>query len=214
MFLWAVNIFRAVAGSLDPNFRAYGPSVIRPNAALLKEKYDQIMKNGLTPLSPPNWAATGLVGTACPSPVEGVPPPPPKGIRLIYHSARPPVPVAAMIEYGAVERYSGCSSVGDNYTIAINSTVDNFDPAIFSKLQVRVLKHTKDVYILAGLLDVWQVINHLNSIVGDPLLPGPSFGDWSIREVAQVSHFDPNGSGFSLRSLGQFIIGTQPLARL
>jgi hypothetical protein len=209
MFLWTVNIFLAVAASLDPDFRAnYGDSVIRYFAGVLEKKYELIMQNGLKQLSPPNWASAGLLATVCGAAPEA---PSPPGIRVIYLFSPPPpyAPVEALIEYGAVERFSGTSSVGDSYTIPLNGS-DLFDPAPWYKLQIRVLRRTKDVYRQAGLQDAWQVINNMKAVVGDPPLPGPNLADWSIRTVAHVSYFDPDNRGFSLRSLGLFIIGTQP----
>ncbi len=62
-----------------------------------------------------------------------------------------------------------------------------------------------------GLRSVWQAIDALNAIVGDPPLSGRSFGDWSFREILGLSNQAPTSRGYSLRGLGEFIIGTQPL---
>jgi hypothetical protein len=213
LYVRAVTIFLAVAGSLDPNFATNYALVIRTSAALLKSKHDLIFQTGLTPLAPANWTSDGLVKISCPS--WNAPPTP--GITLQYLDVESTtIPIFAQIEYGAVETYSGYSSMGDQYQIDFNES-GGTDPATYYKFQIRLLKRTKDVYIGVGLLDVWQMIDNLNKIVGDPPLQGPSFGDWSLREIFALSNLGQTvvaGSGvkhgYSLRDLGAFIIGTQP----
>jgi hypothetical protein len=210
LYLFAVSIFLAVAGALDPKFATNYSGVIQSAAALLKSKHDLIVESGLTQLTPGNWAAAGLEKTSCRG--YGVPPAP--GITLVYgliNNGDSSVPVAAEIEYGAVEKYSGYSSVGDNYQINLVGLGSATDPATFYKFQIRLLKRTKDVYLGVGLRSVWQVIDNLNALVGDPPLSGPNFGDWSFREILGLSNLAPTSGGYSLTALGGFIIGTQPL---
>jgi hypothetical protein len=209
LYLFAVSIFLVVAGSLDPKFVTNYAGIIRSAAALLKSRHDQIYQTGLTRLTPGNWAATQLVNISC----HGWQPPAP-GITLVYgliNDGDSSVPVAAMIEYGAVEKFSGYSSVGDNYQINLVGLNSYADPATFYKFQIRLLKRTKDVYIGVGLRNAWQVIDNLNALVGDPPLSGSNFGDWSFREILGLSNLAPTSAGYSLRALGEFIIGAQPL---
>jgi hypothetical protein len=208
LYLFAVSIFLAVAGSLDPKFVTNYADIIRSAAALLKSRHDQIFQTGLTQLTPGNWVAKQLVKVSC----HGGPPAP--GITLVYgliNRGDSSVPVAAMIEYGAVEKFSGYSSVGDNYLINLVGIGSYADPATFYKFQIRLLKRMKDVYIGVGLRSVRQVINNLNALVGDPPLSGPNFADWSFRELLGLSNLAPTSSGYSLRALGGFIIETEPL---
>jgi hypothetical protein len=100
--------------------------------------------------------------------------------------------------------------VGDSYQINLVGLNSYADPTTFYKYQIRLLKRTKDVYIGVGLRNAWQVIDNLNALAGDPPLSGPNFGDWSFREILGLSNLAPTSSGFSLRALGEFIIGTQP----
>jgi hypothetical protein len=208
LYLFAVSIFLVVAGSLDPKFVTNYADIIRSAAALLKSRHDQIYQTGLTQLTPGNWAAGQLWDVSC---HEWGPPAP--GITIVngwINSDEDSVPVAAMIEYGAVEKFSGYSSVGDNYQI--NLVGQRYaDPATFGKFQIRLLKRTKDVYVGVGLRNVWQVIDNLNALVGDPPLSGRNFGDWSFREILGLSNLAPTSGGYSLRALGGFLIGTQPL---
>ena len=209
LYLYAVSIFLVVAGSLDPKFVTNYADIIRSAAALLKSRHDQIFQTGLTQLTPGNWAATQLVNIAC----HGWEPPAP-GVTLvngILDGGASIVPVAAMIEYGAVEKFSGYSSVGNNYQINLVGIGSYADPSTFYKFQIRLLKRTKDVYIGVGLGNVRQVVNNLNALVGDPPLSGQNFGDWSFRELLGLSNLAPTSSGYSLRALSEFIIGTQPL---
>jgi hypothetical protein len=211
LYVYAVSIFLAVAGSLDPNFATNYAEVIRTSAALLKSKHDLILQTGITQLAPANWTSVGLVGIACPVRTGVSIPPPTSGITLQYD----PWPLTdtlanALIEYGAVEKYSGYSSIGDQYQINL-TTGGGTDPATYYKFRVRLLKRTKDVYLGVGLQTVWQMIDSLNKIVGDPPLPVPSFGDWSLREVVSLANLGQTGGAYSLRALAAFIIGTQPL---
>lgn len=214
LYLYGVCIFLAVGAALDPNFAINYADVLRSSAAMLQSKHDQIMQNGFTTLSPPNWTTggIGLQQTACPTPVSGAPPPRPPGLRLVYAPGSAPPPVTgALIEYGAVEKFSGFSSIGDSYQINFSNSAAIFDPAIFNKLQIRLMKRAKDVYVAVGLRSFWTVINKLKSLVGDPLLPGPNFADWSLRQVLPLAQLPGTAAGQSVRALGNFLIDTQPL---
>lgn len=215
LYLYAVCIFIAVGAALDPNFVSDYAGVLRSAATMLQSKHDLIMQNGFTTLSPPNWTngGIGLQATACPFPVAGAPPPRPPGLRLIYgqSSQMPPPVTGALIEYGAVEKFSGFSSIGDSYQINFTTTAVIFDPAVFNKLQIRLMKRAKDVYIAVGLRSFWTVINKVKKLIGDPLLPEPNFADWSLRQVFSLAQLAATAAGQSVRALGAFLIGTQPL---
>ncbi|HYK37241.1 hypothetical protein [Alloacidobacterium sp.] len=214
LYLYGVCIFLAVGAALDPNFAVNYADVLRSAATTLQSKHDQTMQNGFTPLSPPNWTAggIGLQQTACPAPVGGAPPPRPPGLRLIYASGSMPPPLAgALIEYGAVEKFSGFSSIGDSYQINFTTTNVIFDPAVFNKLQIRLMKRAKAVYVAVGLRNFWIIINKLKKLIGDSLLPGPNFADWSLRQVFAQAQLPGTAAGKSVRALGAFLIGTQPL---
>lgn len=215
-YLLALSTFLAAGSCFDSNFTVNQITTLREHGDRLHKLHDKI-KSGIKQLKPPNWPTTGLTLTACPSPVEGAPPPSPAGIRLKYSSDRV---TAAMIEYGAVEKYSGYSSIGDTFTINVSSAADEFDPAPFSKLQLRLWKRTKDVYNGVGLSAVWQAVNRLRTLAGDAPLPSPTFAwedglmtnftDWSLRQIAGLSRLARSTNGYSLRAFASFIVGTQP----
>jgi len=221
LYLFATSILLAVAGSLDANFTTDYADVLGGAATLLKSKHDQIVQNGITLLTPPSWAEAGLVGVSCPPPVEGAPPPS-SGVTIVYSGSGtlPPPAVAATIEYGSVEKFSGASSVGSSYQIDFGGNINFDNPVPFNKLQLRVLKRAKDVYNLVGLRRVWQVINQLNGLVGQPAIPSATITwqdgsivdltDWSFRQIFGLAKLAPTANGYSLRALGAFIIGTQP----
>jgi hypothetical protein len=206
LYVYGVSIFLAVAGSLDPQFSTNYAQVIRTSAALLKSKHDLIYQTGLTQLAPANWMSAGLEKISCPSWNA----PPTHGITLQYDPVYTGIVRSAQLEYGAVEKYSGYSSMGDHYQFDVNAS-GGTDPATYFKFQVRLLKRTKDVYIGVGLQNVWKMINNLNKIVGDPPLQGASFGDWSLREVFALTNVGQTPGGYSLRAFGTFMIGAQPL---
>jgi hypothetical protein len=202
LYMLTVSVLLSVGGALDPQFIGNYTAELRSAAALLNSVYEQIFDVGLVRLSPPDWTNTGLIHSACPNRAPG--------IRLLYNASQQPI--GASIEYGAVEKFSGCSSMGDGYVINISSAADNQGVGIFNKFQLRVMKRAKDVYIAVNLPRVREVVNHLNSLVGDaPPLPDPSFADWSFRrDILPLAQLAPLAGGQSLRSLAGFIIGTQP----
>ena len=108
----------------------------------------------------------------------------------------------------AVEKFSGISSIGDGYQINFErdtSLRTQQDPALLDKLQVRVLKRMKDVYLTTGLAAVWQIINQLKLLTGGLASSAPSFADWSVREVLALAKLPAQ----SLRSFAAFMVRTQ-----
>jgi len=112
--------------------------------------------------------------------------------------ATPQMPRTYPQPYGAVNLFSGYSSIGsypllnvprgffsfdENGKLLGRNLETDFTVRPVSKYLVRTLARSKAVYREIGLSEVRNTINHLRSLVGDPLLDGPSFGDWSLREV-------------------------------
>ena len=115
-----------------------------------------------------------------------------------------------MIEYGAVEKFSGINSIGDGYQINFDYG-DTNDPAPFNKLQIWVLKRMKDVYATSGLAAVWQTINQLGALTGSPVSSGPILSEWSLKEVLGLAQLPAQGGAQSLKALAAFLVNTQPL---
>src|SRR6516162_4795819 len=217
IYLYAVSIFLAVGGALDPNFLANRATEFAWIVSVLHRTHDQI-KSGLTTLSPPDWTNAGLVETACFNANRSGPP----GIRLIYDGANHDLVTGGMMEYGAVERFSGFSSIGSTYRINLSGGAADSNPALFNKLQLRLLKRLRDVYAAVGLVTVWQTINRLNALLGQPAMPKATYTwqdgsvpyldltDWSFRQIIGLAKLAPVTNGLSLRALGGLIIGTQP----
>jgi hypothetical protein len=214
-YLYAISIFLAVGGALDPNFIANQSIPLGWALSTLQTKHGQIL-SGLKTLYPPDWTTAGLLNTVCFNPNKTGPP----GIRLIYDPSNPNLATGAMMEYGSVERFSGVSSMGTTYQINLSGNASDSNPALFNKLQLRLLKRTRDVYAAVGLGRVWQTINQLNALLGQPAMPKPTFNwsdgsvvdltDWSFRQICRVAKLAPTGNSSSLRALGALIIGTQP----
>jgi hypothetical protein len=203
VYLQAVWLFLGVAGSLEPNFVTQYSDVIRRATSFLETNvYEEIMQRGLTRLSPPPPSGGNVGNTACPSG------PSPPGIRLYYvHPARDTEEqTGAMIEYGTVEKFSGFSSIDDSYPIY----GDDYSEQIFNKLQIRVLLRAKTVYVGVGLARVWEVLNQLKRLIGEPPLPRPGFADWSLREVFSLAQLPAATAGGSTRALATFMIETHP----
>jgi hypothetical protein len=210
-YLWAITVFFAV-GRLDPKFATNMSDAITKARNKLDSIYGKIMTpgSGLTPLSPPDWTQSSLLQTACPAPVGGGAPSPPP-ITLSYSAGPQPLQVSgAVIEYGAIEKYSGSSSVGNSYRIVIKTPADMQDPAIFNKLQIRVLKRMKDVYSFIGFPTVRQAINQLTAVLADGGPTEPNYLDWSLREVFNLAKLAPASSPQSMKALAAFLVRTQP----
>jgi hypothetical protein len=231
-FLRVLAIFIAVAGSEDPNWVAdYGPQVLGPVAAFLKNNVHDTIANEITFLSPDFWDGQTLWNAIGVSPLNGPSTPngkwPWPGVsaipavpRSVYPIVDPPgslptIPTAtgANIEFGAVEKYSGYSSMA-NYQIVFHEIGSAWtDNSMFNKFQIRLLKRAIDVYIGVGLPQIWNVINSLNALVGAPPAPPHPLSRWSFREIFYVSALpaDPTTNKLSFYSLSHFIYNTQPL---
>jgi len=213
MFLWVISTFLLVGRQLDPGF----VNSMRPTLAVTREKlrciHDRLTKagSGLTALAPPPFASEGVTLPACPLPEDGMPQPR-SAVQLVYgppeRPGGPPTPVGAVLEYGAVEKYSGVHSVGDGYRI--DFVGDTYDAGLYDKLQIRVLKRMKDVYVTTGLLAVWKTMGELDALLGAPPAASHSYADWSMRDVLSLAHLPPRSGGQSVSGLAAFLIQTQP----
>ncbi len=229
VYLQAVYIFLAVGTSLDPKFSAnYGASVLEPAVNALQTYHDKILNDGVTKLSPAPWDSSSLLPTLLDDPASAVKINPaglsPVAATSISVPLLPsPQPVAPFvppnwnpqelggvsIEYGAVEKFSGCTSMG-TYAVPLPIPAG---PGPFHKFKLRVLKKAKDLYDLVGLYSVWTTINRLKSIAGVPLLTGPSFAVWSVRNdlFSEAQIAVPTTGIFSLRDAFNFIQNTAPI---
>ena len=217
MYLSVISALLAVGRTLDPkNFLTSARPDLVNAINKLQSIHDKLMTggNGLTALSPPSSMADSVQNLACPAPIDGAPPRR-AAVQLLYgplpvardHAQMPPV-IGAVIEYGAVEKFSGISSIGDGYQL--NFAGDVADPALYNKLQIRVMKRMKDVYFATGLASVWETINRLTVLTGGVVSNAPSFADWSMREVLAKAQLPSDSGAQSLRSLAAFIVRTQP----
>ena len=229
-YLYAVAIFIAVGLALDPQFTS-NPSwrpALQQIATFLQSTH-QTIQEGITFLSPSRWTTANITGLS----YIGSPGPPPAGgtispivgIRQLWTGLMPDYAIAhnlgAIIEYGAVEKYSGFSAVEPNYIVSLSGISfpsplgpipGNDDPGPFNKLQLRVLKKAKDVYIGTGLLDTWNVINQVRQLVGEEPLPRPNYADWSFRrDILPTTQVAASNGTWRLKSVAQFIETTVPL---
>ena len=204
-YLSTLFSFLAVAASLDPNYATnptYG-SQIGSAVALLQQVHDNIVQNGIVPLQPPYWDAATIenwIQNITTMVVPGITPLNP------INAVTPANPFDANIEYGAVERFSGSSAMG-NYKMAYSQTSfeSSTDPGPHNKFSLRVQRKTKGVYVSAGLSTLRDIINQLKGLLGQPQLPRPYFDDWSLRAVCQTAQLgNPDGS-VSMRVLVNFL---------
>jgi hypothetical protein len=219
-YVEALFIFIAVAAALFPSdFAQRFADVLKPAADLLQARHDRIM-SGITQLFPGQLnrqmlidalnalaeAASGIpVGTFQSGVTPFLVPPSVPGVSLSLNLMG-----GVNIEYGAVERFSGFSSIG-LYKMTIDEINAMDGDAAFNKFRLRLLKRAKDVYIGVGLRSVWNIINDLKGIVGDAPLPRPNFADWSVRNILSTARIPAREDGsFHLLDLVHFIQRTVP----
>jgi len=219
-YLSAVAIFTVVGKTIDPQFtEATGyASTIRDIASLLSSVHDKIFNvqntpsEGMIELSPGPWTTAAFWNFLTQQFQGG---PYIKGVIALAwdtsNTASEPLPMGAIIEYGAVETFSGYSAVG-NYTLDY-SVVPSYsdDTSLYQKFQLRLLAKKKAVYAGVGLATAWNTINKLKTMVGDPVLSGLNFADWSFRELFQVSGIGPQNDGsLHLGDLANLLLNTPP----
>lgn len=205
-FLWSVTALLLVGRTLREDFAAKMDAYLGDIQARLEWVHAKIRDEGLTALSPPDWNAIGLEQAACPRTVGGfVDPRPAIGLEHIF-VAGVPYAARAVIEYGAVEKFSGNNSV---FECTVDA--DHADDAAFAKIRLRVLEHLKRVYASCGLPEVQATIRGLRRLRGQAVDDAPSFAEWSLAEVFRVPGLPAAHPARSLRTLAQWIVRTQPL---
>jgi hypothetical protein len=198
-YMQALFMFLTVARSLDRSFPTGYEMRIRDAASLLKARHDKIINEGIKQV----WQSIDWPGTPDPYPIW-------------WRALNDTKVGGAGIEYGAVEVFSGYSAIGVYKLAPSDASVVPLDLPPINKFQIRMLRKAKQVYLSIGLRSVWDTINNLNQLVGDPPLSVPNYSDWSIREIAPIlldeapsPHPRPPGAPISLRELAH-ILGDNP----
>jgi hypothetical protein len=209
-FMRLIMIFLAVCAAYEPDYRSPDNQgkFIQQVTAFLTERHDKI-KGAIVHVNPPNssdmidpdpalanfvsqqagFVAQSQAGHFVLTPWSH---------GWVPFDSTAQMPKTYPQPYGAVNLFSGYSSIGSypllNVTRGFFSFDENgallgrnlepdFTVRPVSKYLLRTLARSKAVYREIGLSEVWTTINRLKSLVSDPLLDGPSFGDWSLREV-------------------------------
>jgi hypothetical protein len=213
-YIDAVFSLLSVGACIDPDFvQNWSDTVLRPAATLLQSQHDLILSN-ITPLTPGQWNGQILASHLTINqigelrvlfPMTGVTP-------TLNTASFPEVDVVGTtIEYGAVEKFAGISSVG-LYELVPPFSLQSTDWAPYNKFLIRLARRFKVVYCSAGLLTVWNAINHLKTITGDSPLPDPSPGVWSFkRDIIPVAGVAPQNGYYSLNAIAAFIKNTLPI---
>jgi hypothetical protein len=94
--------------------------------------------------------------------------------------------------YGCIDRFTGDCVLGNFADFRTRMPADSYNRPdnlmlFYQGLLVAALRCGKQLYQKQQLDGVRSTVNTLCQFVGDPpLLPGPSFGDWSMRELFEV----------------------------
>lgn len=205
-FLWAVTALMLVGRTLRADFVTQMSGYLGEVQANLEWIHDKIRHEGIIALCPPDWRAEGLVQVACPWRAGlFVDPRPPIELVYTFPEGKPPYAARASIECGAVETFSGNSSVVE-YIVDVEPADDN----VFPKLQLRVLGHLKRVYVSCGLPEVRAMIRILQGLRGEAPSDAPGVDDWTIAEAFDALKWPAPGSGRSVRAMAAFLVRTQP----
>ena len=115
-----------------------------------------------------------------------------------------------VFEYGAVETFSGYSSIG-NYVVPVKEYANGQE--MLGKFVIRRQKRLMDVYVGVGLFQVWTAINKLKALVGDVPKPQHRWSFWSFRLIITETGLpaDPTTNTFSLFSLAKYFKYTPPI---
>jgi hypothetical protein len=221
-WLQAINVFLSIGVVIDPQFVKNWINTIRSMACLMQSVHDYIVTNGIVQLSPGFWTGEILNSWVHwpPYPIYFPPydlvPSTQKGVFPIMSTPTTIVsnPVGAEIEYGAVEKFSGYSSVGMYQLPFPQLNLQSNDSNPYQKFLIRLLRRWKEVYIGVGLPTIWNMINSITRLVGDPPLSRPNFSDWSMRQVAAIAAgqapLPVNPTPVSLVAVARFLQNTLP----
>jgi hypothetical protein len=207
MFMLATTCLVAVAGYLDPRFPANPTyaNAISDAANLLQDRHDRVSSQIAT-LIPEPFTTRTITGQS----FQDV-----KGLRSFGEDNPPRYPNdrGAMVEYGAVERFSGRSIIENSYPVGLGASgIENDDPGPYNKLRIRALSKSKRIYNAVGLDAVWQSINSLRRLGHQDELSGPNYGQWSImQEVVPLTGISqPADLVTSLSAVASFLMNTLP----
>lgn len=119
--------------------------------------------------------------------------------------------IDTVFEYGAVEKFSGYSSIKTVDGGASWPFSPSLEGSIFQKLQVRALREMIKVYGGVGLPGVWTAINGLNKIADQAPLPSHKYSAWSFREIFSQAGLGTRTDGlFHLSDMANLIRHTPP----
>jgi len=201
-YLKAIFILTAVGTSFFPDFGK--TSQRQQDAIILFAEFlatiHDLVAGGITKLTPA--------------------PPPPLGWGTVIANGgvvpgitgefEPPQLTGMLFEWGAVEKFSGASSISSS-GFSFGAT-PNPDGPIFRKLQVRALREMHKVYANVGLPSVRTAINGLNEIAGQAPLPSHQYTRWSFREIFSQAGVGAQSDGlFHLSDMANLIRQTQPI---
>jgi hypothetical protein len=123
-----------------------------------------------------------------------------------FPGKRVPEDPGTYFEYGAVEKFSGFSSISD---VVFGPTHRAGGPE-FRKVQIRARGEMKTVYAGVGPPGVWGAINSLNKLADQNPLPQHEYARWSFREIFGQAVGARSDGHFYLSDMGKFLRHTYP----
>jgi hypothetical protein len=215
-YLKAVFLLVSVGGSL---FSDFGKSKQRQQDALIKyakflTTIHDLIAGSITKLAPPPppWVHQPVTPASPINPVGGFV----RGIQGTLTVVPPTKSERGTVDlvkitpiWGAVEKFSGASSMRWS-AIRIAGAIDY--ESVFKKLQVRARREAMNVYAAVGLPKVWNAINNLYGIAGQPLIPQNQYARWSFREIFRQAGVGARGDqNFHLSDMASLIRHNPPL---
>lgn len=204
-YLYAVSTFVSVGTLIDPDFQLHWADDVASAACLLQSVHDYIQNSGMKQLSPGPCSYQNLSSwSQLPGLAPFVASQTPSGVILSITAI--PIEVTGItIEYGAVEKFSGVSSMGLYKLQWPLESNENYDGAF----QIRLKRRWKDVYLSLGLKHLQDAIDSLNKLINKPTSARPSPGDWSFRhDIGPV--FGPATTQLHLSDVMAYLRKTAP----
>jgi hypothetical protein len=180
-FLRSIYFLLTTIAALEPNSLHLYANVLTRCLTRLQSVHQTIVSSGIIAARIPSMDEVGVIdGDVIP----------PFTTNWILNDG---TPNPTYFPYGAVERYSGANNmgsyIGDHFpywgadlTTWWEPTAENF----LTLLSFWTVGKMKSLYVELGMPAVWQAINQLLQLTGQPLQSTPPYSAWSFAEVTSL----------------------------
>jgi hypothetical protein len=187
-FLRSIYFFLTTVAALEPGSLNLYTNLLQKCIVRLQTVHQTIVSTGIVAAKFPAMEDIGDIAESSALPYGGGIPP--FSINWVLNSgARNPT----FFPYGAIEIYSGASDVGSYMTDHFDywgSDLSTWGPPqpnnFITLLNFWIARKKKSLYVQLGMPAVWQVIDQLLSLTGQPPQSSPPYSAWSFAEVISI----------------------------